>query len=470
MNAQNKHLYLEEIVKVTTKVRDEDQKMEVTISLTDKEAKEHIDAYYKKIARVRIPGFRPGKAPRKILDQHYGGHEAVMEEARADLINDVAPGAVDGKNIIFISNPEFGDMPKLEDGEKFSFTMVGKVKPEMELLTYDPVEITMPPKTATEQDIKAQIDGMRKYYYDFETVKSKRKSKDGDFALIDMECKQGNEEVQGLNGQGRLIELGSGSLPKGFEKEVTGMKAGETKEFDFEVKEDPEFDYIGSETVHAKVTMTEIREKTLPKDDETLAEKAGVESFDKLKEMIKDALDKQLEQQWPNMKERRCKAELAKRLYGQVPVSYQNYTRNEVRLDFYNNLERQGYTFDMFLQQQGITAEQFNQDLEEEAKEVAEQSLALDALARKLELKVTNKDIDKEFEGVEGSSRKDWEKAGRMSQIREAILRTKASDWLLENAKVTIDEDFGKNAENEDGSDGKKEKSSKSKKEEKSDK
>lgn len=376
-----------------------------------------------------------------------------MEEARADLINDVAPCAVDNENIMFISNPEFEDIAKLEEGEEFSFTMVAKVKPEMELLTYDPVEITMPPKTATEEDIRAQLDGMRKYYYDFETVTSKRKSKKGDFVLVDLECKQDDEEVQGMNGEGRLIELGAGTMPQAFEKEVTGMKAGETKEFDFEVKDDDEFSYIGEKPVHAKVTLNEIREKTMPETDEALAEKAGVESFDKLKEMIQQALDQQLEQQWPSMKERRCNAELAKRLYGQVPVSYQNFTRNDVRRDFYNNLERQGYTFDMFLEQQGITADEFNKDLEEEAKEVAEQSLALDALARHLEFSVSDEDIDKEFEGVEGSSRKEWEEAGRMSQIREAILREKASNWLLENAVVTIDENFGKNEEDSEESD-----------------
>ena len=447
-------------MKVTTKVREEDQKMEVTIVLEAEEAKKHIDAYYKKIGRVRIPGFRPGKAPRKILDQHYGGHEAVMEAAREDLINEVAPTAVDGEDIMFISNPEFEDLADLKDGEDFSFVMVGKVKPQMELLTYDPVEITMPPKTATEADIRQQIEGMRKYYYDFETITSKRKSKKGDFVLIDLECKQGDEEVQGMNGEGRLVELGAGTMPKAFEKEVTGMKAGESKEFDFEVKNDAEFDYIGEEPVHAKVELTEIREKTMPKTDEDLAERAGVESFDKLKEMIKEAIDNQLVTQWPTMKERRCNEELAKRLYGQVPVSYQNFARTDVLRDFYNNLERQGYTFDMFLQQQGITTEEFNKDVEAEAKDVAEQSLALDALARHLEFEVTDEDIDKEFEGVEGTSREEWEKAGRMSQIREGILREKASNWLIENAVVTIDEHFNENKE-EDAEDKEEEKSDK---------
>lgn len=447
-------------MKVTTKVREEDQKMEVTIVLEAEEAKKHIDAYYKKIGRVRIPGFRPGKAPRKILDQHYGGHEAVMEAAREDLINEVAPTAVDGEDIMFISNPEFEDLADLKDGEDFSFVMVGKVKPQMELLTYDPVEITMPPKTATEADIRQQIEGMRKYYYDFETITSKRKSKKGDFVLIDLECKQGDEEVQGMNGEGRLVELGAGTMPKAFEKEVIGMKAGESKEFDFEVKNDAEFDYIGEEPVHAKVELTEIREKTMPKTDEDLAERAGVESFDKLKEMIKEAIDNQLVTQWPTMKERRCNEELAKRLYGQVPVSYQNFARTDVLRDFYNNLERQGYTFDMFLQQQGITTEEFNKDVEAEAKDVAEQSLALDALARHLEFEVTDEDIDKEFEGVEGTSREEWEKAGRMSQIREGILREKASNWLIENAVVTIDEHFNENKE-EDAEDKEEEKSDK---------
>ena len=99
-------------------------------------------------------------------------------------------------------------------------------------------------------------------------------------------------------------------------------------------------------------------------------------------------------------------------------------------------------TLDQFFAQQGITADEFNKDLDEEAKEVAAQTLALDALYKHLELEITDEDIDKEFQVVDDPAavRKQWEDNGRMSELREAIRRRKATEWLIENAVVTLDE------------------------------
>ena len=159
-------------------------------------------------------------------------------------------------------------------------------------------------------------------------------------------------------------------------------------------------------------------------------------------EQLAEAINKQKAEQLPALKEERCTKALAERVFGEVPVDYVTFTRQDILRDFYINLQQQGVTLDQFFAQQGITADEFNKDLDEEAKEVAAQTLALDALYKHLELEITDEDIDKEFQVVDDPAavRKQWEDNGRMSELREAIRRRKATEWLIENAVVTLDE------------------------------
>lgn len=149
---------------VKTGIREEDGKTEVTVTLTPEETKPYIDAYFKRLGRTRIPGFRPGKAPRKVLERNFGGHAAIYAEIASEVVNGSAPAAVDGQGVIFITDPVFDDANPLADGEPFTFTVYGKVKPEVELLSYDPVKITMPPLQATDAEVDAQVDVLRRYY------------------------------------------------------------------------------------------------------------------------------------------------------------------------------------------------------------------------------------------------------------------------------------------------------------------
>lgn len=429
-------------MEVTTSIREEDQKTQVDIELTADEVKVHIDAFFKQAGKIRIPGFRPGRAPRKVIEQNYGGHDAVYAEITSDMINEIVPRAIDSKDIIFINEAKLDDFDPVEDGKPFHCSLSGKVKPEMELLSFDPVEVTLPPEEVTEKDIENQLNALAQYYYDFESVEG-RPAERGDYAVVDLECTANGEAVQGLNGKERLVQLGESALPTDLDAEIVGMNIGETKEFDCSIEGEESFAYVGADVIQVKVTLTDIREQKAPEFNDDFAKKIGADDMDALREMIRGALADQKSAQYADMKDRVCQNELAKRLYGDVPVAYVTFTRTEIQRDYFNNLQRQGVTLDAVLEQQGITREEFDADVEKEAAEVAAQSLALDALARHLELAVTEEDIEHEFSFVENPEevRKSWEDAGRMSEIREGILRRKATEWLVENAVVTISED-----------------------------
>ena len=126
-----------------------------------------------------------------------------------------------------------------------------------------------------------------------------------------------------------------------------------------------------------------------------------------------------------------------------MPEEYVNECREDVLREFFTNLNDQNLTFDQFLTQRGISADDFQEDLKLEAQESAAQGLALDALFRALDMEITDEDIDKEFAVVDNpaATRKQWEESGRMSMLREAIARQKAAEWLIDTAVVTVVED-----------------------------
>lgn len=422
-------------LEVTTSTR-EDGKTQVTVHMTADEVKKHIDKAFKDLSKTRIPGFRAGKAPRKVIEQNFGGHNAVYAQITSDMINDVAPRAIDEQDIIFIGDPEFDENDLAADGEDYEFTMFGDIKPSVELDSYDPVEIKMPSEEATQEDVDIQLHALQDYYNNFETVE--RAAKDGDFVMIKLASTAGGASVDALTNESRLVEIGGPMMPQELTEQLVGMKAGDEKEFDFTTEFDPS---LAGKNIHTTVTVKEVREKETPELDDEFAKKVGFDTFDELVEQLKSEITSTKAEQLPRLKESRCVTELSRRIKGDIPDAYLDYTRENILRDFFNSLQEQGTTFDQFLSSRGITGEQFREDLEAQSREEAEECLALDALFTHLDMSIGEEDIEKEFSVANNpeATRKAWEDAGRMSIIREAIRRQRATKWLVDNAVVTID-------------------------------
>ena len=422
-------------MEVSTSIR-EDGKTQVTVHMTADEVKKHIDKAFKDFSKTRIPGFRAGKAPRKVIEQNFGGHNAVYAQITSDMINDVAPLAIDEQDIIFIGEPEFDENDLVADGEDYEFTMYGDVKPSVELDSYDPVEIKMPSEEATQEDVDIQLHALQDYYNDFETVD--RAAKAGDFVMVKLESTADGAPVDSLTNESRLVEIGGPMMPQELTEQFVGMKAGDEKEFDFTTDSDAD---LAGKTIHTHVTLKEVREKETPALDDEFAKKVGFDSYDELVEQLKTEITNTKAEQLPRLKESRCVTELSHRITSEIPEAYLDFTRENILRDFFNSLQEQGTTFDQFLASRGITSEQFKEDLDTQAREEAEECLALDALFKHLGMEITEEDIDKEFSVANNpaATRKAWEDAGRMSIIREAIRRQRATKWLVDNAVVTID-------------------------------
>ncbi|WP_288735326.1 trigger factor [uncultured Enorma sp.] len=406
-------------------------------------------AYRDAAKRYNFPGFRRGKAPRPVIDRMLG-EGAVLAIATEDAVNAVAPEILEDLDIVPVKDGEFKVDAIVKDHEDFTFSVDYKMRPEPALSSYEPVSIEMPPAEVTDAEIDAQINMLLAYQVKFEDVEDRGVEAE-DFVTVDI---KDVKNAESLAGEGRAVFVGSGSMPEAVEEGLKGMKAGESKEISWT----PEGEDAEEATV--EVTVKSIRARITPElTDELAKETFGFDSVEAMRDAVKLEIEQDKQSRLPGIKESRCVAALAERLeLEEMDEDYEQSVFQELGQQFLSNLSARGMSLDQWLQANRLTSEQFISDLHHQADDVARESLALDALARELKIEVTDEDIDAEFEraGVEDveASKASFVTEGRMPAVRDSIRRSKACDWLVENAQVTEVDEVARAAEAEDSEEG----------------
>ena len=430
---------------VETKVEAlEGNRAKVTITLDAKDVDARIKNTYKEFAnKYNFPGFRKGKAPRPVIDSTLGAQFALANATEA-VVNEAAPAILNELDIVPVKDGDFKVEEIVKDGEEYTFSVEYALRPTPELSSYEPVAIEMPPAEVTESEIDAQVEMLMGYQTRFEDVEDRGIDAE-DFITLSVKDVKGAEK---LAGDDRMFAMGSGVLPEAVEEALKGMKVDEVKEISWtpEAEGDEE-----PEEASAEFTVKNIKARVVPELTDELAKS----------DAIKIEIEQDKASRLPQLKENRCVAKLAERLeLEEMDADYEQSVFQELGQTFLNNLAQRGMSLDQWLQASQITSDQFIADLHRQANDVARESLALDALARELKVEVTDEDVDKEFEnaGVEDveASKASFIAEGRMPAIRDSIRRSKACDWLVENAQVTeVDEsakqDEGDTADDSEG-------------------
>lgn len=423
------------------------QKVSVTVDAADVDAR--IAKTYKQFAhKYNFPGFRKGKAPRPVIDNALG-KEAVRATVTDELINEAVPTAIDECGLFPASNqPDFEGTDKLvEAGKDFSFTFTIAVKPEYELTNYKPVEIELPAEEVTDAEVKEQIDMMREHYADYEDASAATKVKAD--SMVDISIKatgDDGKELTSICTEDRPYTLGGGLYPEDFDKNLVGLKKGDSKQFTIDMPAQPTLmlSSIAGQTskINFDVEVKSVKKKVLPELNDAWAKDImGFDNMDDMTERVKESIKVQKESATPRIKEQACLEEIAKRLKGEVPENLVAQNETQLIQDFFRQLQAQGMTFDVYLQQMGMNSEQFRDDVKKQAEDMTKQDLALDAWARHAKLEATDVDIEMEFikSGVDDPKalQEEWRKNGQMYMVREGVLRAKAVTDLMDSAKVT---------------------------------
>ncbi len=421
----------------------QDAKLTATVTIPAADVDAAIKKAYKDTAKkYRFPGFRAGKAPRPVIDSALGA-EATLAQATNDILAANEPAVLNELDIVPLKEGDYKELDLVKDHEDYTYTVTFSLRQSVELNSYEPVEIEMPPAEVTEGEIDAQIEMLMGYHATFEEVD--RPVQNDDYVTAAVKDIKGATRFAGEN---RMFVVGSENFPTEVNEGLVGMKKDESKEISWTPMGD------NAEEVTIEVTINNVKERKLPElTDEFVKENFGFDTIAAMRDGVKEELEGDKTSKLPGLKENRAVAALSERLeLEKVDEDYEQSVFSELGQTFLQNLSSRGMTLDVWLQASGLTSEAFIADLHRQANDVARESLALDALARHLEIEVSDEDVDKEFvdAGVEDveASKAQFVADGRMPAVRDSIRRSKAVDWLVENAKVTeVDEYAKKDAE-----------------------
>lgn len=420
--------------KLTAQVTIEAEKVDAAIKAAAKEAAK----------KYNFPGFRKGKAPRRVVDSALG-KEYILGQATNEIVGSSEGAVLNELDIVPTKEGDYQELDLCADGTDYTYTVVFSLRPTPELSSYEAVAIEMPPAEVTDAEINQQVDMLMGYHATFEDVE--RAVENGDYVTVDIKDVEGAEA---LAGEGRMFAVGNGSQPTEFDEGLKGMNIDETKTITWTFPGEEEA------TASAEVTVKGIRERKVPElTDEFAKENFGFDGIDAMRDAVKLEIEQDKTAQLPQLKENRVVAALAERLeLEELDEDYEQSVFQDLGQNFLQSLASRGMNLDTWLQANRMTADQFIGDLHRQAADVARESLALDALARNLEIAVTDEDVDAEFAGA-GVEDPDATKAafladGRMPAIRDSIRRSKAVDWLVENAQVTEVDEVARAAEAKD--------------------
>jgi trigger factor len=413
-----------------------DSKLVAKITISAKDVDKAIAAEYKEIAnKYNFQGFRKGRTPRPVIDSMVG-RDAILADATNSVINEVEPKVLTELDVVPVGDVSYGDdLKPVVEGSDYVLEATITLRPEVELTSYDPVEINMPPAEATEAEIDGRVDLLLAYQTHLEDAPEGAEATKDDFVEADIE---GDVPFAGEN---RLLTLSSGTVPEVIEEKLVGAKVGDVIDIeDYKADDD-------AEPVAIKITVKNIRNKVVPElTDEFANTFFGFENVAALRDAVKDEINGQKVQQLPDMKEARAVEALAQRLELEtVPEDYEKQIFNEIGQNFIMDLQAQGMSVDEFLSRRHITMDALLNDMHVQAEEHARESLALDALAKHLAIEVTEEDVKKELgdAGIKDVDAKyeEFILDGRMPALRDTIRRSKADEWLIETAVVTeVDE------------------------------
>jgi trigger factor len=390
-------------------------------------------------SQIRVPGFRPGKVPRKVLEARMGGAGALRAEALREALPDFYARAVIDSEIDPIASPDI-DITSGEDGGAISFDAVVQVRPTVSIPGYDGLQVTLPGIVVKDEDIDRQIDRLRENDAELELVG--RPAIDGDLVTIDL---HGNDEsgaeVVGVDDY--LYEVGSGTVTVELDEQLRGAKAGDILAFTSAAPGD------GDEVISFRVLVKDVKVKKLPEPTDAWADESS--EFATLAELRADISERvarvKLVQSQMALREKTVEAIAGLVDEGDVPEVLVDSEVSERLHDLQHRLEAQKLGLGEYLQATGRTPDDLLAAVRVEAQRAVKADLALRALAEAEELGLSDEELDDEIatmaermETTPAELRRQLDTAGRTGAVRSELRKGKALQWLLDHVELFDEE------------------------------
>ena len=411
-------------------------KLTITVEAADFE-KAVEKAYQKSKGQIVIPGFRKGKAPRKMIEKMYG-QGVFFEDAANECLPDAYEAAVKESGLTIVSEPQI-DAVQLEPGKDFIFTATAAKKPEVKIEGYKGIEVPKTEIVVTDEDIDAEIESVRKR--NARQVSVDRAAENGDTAVIDFEGFVDDVPFDGGKGENYSLKLGSGSFIPGFEDQLIGAKTGE--EFDVNVTFPENYqakELQGADAVF-KIVLHDVKAEELPEvDDDFASDVSEYETLDEYKESLKKTIAERKEKTAKTAKEDKAVDILIEKAEMEIPDAMIESQAKQMVNDFANQLQSQGLSISQYLQFTGMTAESMLDTMKPQAQKRIESRLVLEAVADAEGMTASDEEVDAEIKtmadsyGMEVENIKNFLQDADLENMREDIKVRKALDLVVAEA------------------------------------
>ncbi|SEL65256.1 trigger factor [Rhodococcus maanshanensis] len=413
-------------------------RVRINVEVPFEELKPDFDKAYKALAQqIRLPGFRPGKAPAKLLEARVG-RGAVLEQ----VVNDTLPGryseAVTTAGVKAIGQPEI-DITKIEDGELLAFTAEVDVRPEIDLPDYSTLAVTVDPVEITDEAVEEQLLSLRQRFGTLTGVE--RAVQDGDFVSIDLSAAIDGEAVPEATASGLSHEVGSGQLIEGLDEAIVGLKAGESKDFTTKLVAG---EHADKEAV-VTVTVGTVKERELPEADDEFAQLASeFDTLDALKDDLRERVGRVAKVEQAGQIRDKVLETLLETIEVPLPETVVKAEVDAQLHEAVHGLDHDEEQLNALLEAQGTSREQFDKDATEAAEKSVKTQLLLDAIADEAGTEVGQQELTERiiFQAQRYGISPDQfiqqvQQAGQLGAVFADVRRGKALATVVDQVTVT---------------------------------
>ena len=423
-----------------TQVSKENGVVKFNIEFSAEEFKEALNkAYLANRGKFQIDGFRKGKAPRKIIESHYG-HDVFWDEALNGLLENGYYDAVKDMDIEVISQPSF-EAPEVKDGEPVVLSGSVQVFPELDVENYKGLEIEKVETVVGDKEVQEELERVQKSQARMEIVED-RKSENGDTVVIDFDGSVDGEPFSGGKAENYELKLGSGQFIPGFEEQLEGKEAGDEVDVEVVFPGDYHAEELAGKPALFKCKVHEIKKEILPEiDDELASDVSDFETLAEYKEDLKKKLQEKAAETDLSVMKDRVLEQLYKMNEIEVPaVMIQNEIENML-YDMNQSLSAQGLGLKQYLEWTGKTVDELREETKPDAEKRIRTRVLLKNVIRMENLEVAEEEIRELMEdfgkqyGMDVDQVKEMAGSETENYFREDAQTKKAIDWLFDNAK-----------------------------------
>jgi len=414
-------------------------KKKIVVEIDENEVTRKLDEAYHALSRnVKIPGFRPGKAPRSLLETRFGPQ--VREDVSRDFVANTLPSALSEADVTPLGYPEIEkDVPT--KGKPFVYSASMDVRPDFEVEDYKGVEIEKQRVDVTDDQVQSRLESIVQSHGKLKPVEDRSNVEENDYVVLDYQAFEGDEPLEDIYAENYMLHVGSGDFHPSFETSLVGLEKGDQKDIDVDFEETYHHSKLAGKQVRFRVTVSDIHTMDLPPLDDDFARGLGGDFADleDFRKKIRESMLKEMERRADHEAKQRLLEKISSSVEIDLPevlvTSELSYAIDSVK----QNLARSGLS----VENAGISDEKLGEDFRPVAEKRTKELLILGQIARQENLDVEDSDLDEAFNGMSAATsqsaevlRRYYESKGLMDSLKEKLLEEKTLKYLIDNANL----------------------------------